>query len=704
MTVAVAKSHVLIGLFGMQPRSLPPPRGPLSSAVELSYPCYYAEYYSHFQLNLKAQRTILEDRLQLVHSPQIPPALSRILNCHVAPLLLSNFMGLFRLADEAVDSIRALSTSQGGGPDLDRVLSTLLNSLLVIKDITTQLGYLPTPDRKPDVELIEPLPSPGLTDVCRICEKDVPLSRFEEHTISCLARYKNESTVATVNAEMNRLREEIAQTYFVDVEWPPPDDSLFGPLHISVLLKRAISIDPRVSESRDDLHYILDVLKRLAEDSVFGFDDNATTFVNEKLKSSIALSELIPVDRRTSRESTRGRGGRQYSISEFEFIKKISKGAFATVFLSQKKLTGDIYAIKVISKKTLNRKNQRRVLSERDMLMMFNNQYIVQFFFSITGKNNLYLITEYLPGGDLYSLLQNIGSIGEAEAKFYARDIVEGLRYLRRHGIIHRDLKPDNILVDGRGHLKLADFGLSKQGVIDQQINTKEFAAAQSLVGTLDYVAPEILLDQGHTFTADYWSLGAMLWELVRGVPPFHCDNLEETRERIIMGRPHDSGGQPASKEFADLVRKLLVLDPEKRLGVHSIDEIANHPWFAGVNPQPPFVPQLEDRTDTAYFQVRYKFTPEEDALVIDDIESELQTAVDDDDELSAFPGVNVESLSGTNQLIVQGALTGRASFDSESKRPGSASFSGSTRPIMKTRPTCGLPSLVLPGSKRSGP
>jgi serine/threonine protein kinase len=132
--------------------------------------------------------------------------------------------------------------------------------------------------------------------------------------------------------------------------------------------------EARVSGSRDDLCYILNTLKRLAEDGVFGFDQKATTLVNEKLKSNIALSEVIPVYPHMSRESKRGRRSRDHSISEFEFIKKISRGAFATVFLGRKKSTGDIYAIKVNSKKTLNRKNQHRVLSDRDMLMKFNNQ------------------------------------------------------------------------------------------------------------------------------------------------------------------------------------------------------------------------------------------------------------------------------------------------------------------------------------------
>jgi serine/threonine protein kinase len=145
-----------------------------------------------------------------------------------------------------------------------------------------------------------------------------------------------------------------------------------------------------------------------------------------------------------------------------------------------------------------------------------------------------------------------------------------------------------------------------------------------------------------------------MLWEIVRGVPPFHCDTLEEMRERIMLGQPHEAGGDDESRDFADLVGKLLVLDADMRLGVRSIDEIASHPWFVDVNSEPPFVPQLGDRTDMAYFQVRCEFKPEEDSLVINDIESELRTVGDDDDELSAFPGVNIDNLSGTNKLIIK--------------------------------------------------
>jgi serine/threonine protein kinase len=184
------------------------------------------------------------------------------------------------------------------------------------------------------------------------------------------------------------------------------------------------------------------------------------------------------------------------------------------------------------------------------------------------------LVTEYLPGGDLYSLLQNIGSLEENQAKIYAFEIVSELRYLRQHGIIHRDLKPDNILVTKHGPLKLADFGLSRQGV---NSNRQELQTAQSSVGTIDYVAPEIILNQGHTFTADYWSLGAILWEFVYGIPPFHGDTVQDTKNRIVLRKLTFPDDVPVSHELKDLIQRLLIMDPTKRLEHATIEDIVNH-------------------------------------------------------------------------------------------------------------------------------
>ncbi|GFY84319.1 AGC (cAMP-dependent, cGMP-dependent and protein kinase C) kinase family protein [Actinidia rufa] len=207
------------------------------------------------------------------------------------------------------------------------------------------------------------------------------------------------------------------------------------------------------------------------------------------------------------------------SIEDFEIIKPISRGAFGRVFLARKRATGDLFAIKV------------------------------RFFYSFTCRENLYLVMEYLNGGDLYSLLRNLGCLDEEMARVYLAELVLALEYLHSLNVIHRDLKPDNLLIGPDGHIKLTDFGLSKVGLInstddlsgppvssttligdgkpktDAQCTKREQRRKQSVVGTPDYLAPEILLGMGHGATADWWSVGVILFELLVGIPPFNAEH-----------------------------------------------------------------------------------------------------------------------------------------------------------------------------------
>ncbi|KAJ4454201.1 putative Serine/threonine-protein kinase ppk18 [Paratrimastix pyriformis] len=160
----------------------------------------------------------------------------------------------------------------------------------------------------------------------------------------------------------------------------------------------------------------------------------------------------------------------QVTIHDFEIIKHISEGAFGRVYLCRKKKTGDLYAVKVLAKGDMIRKNQvDRVRAEHRILATLKNPFIVDCFFSFQTKDNLYLVMEYLPGGDCYSLLRNVGCLPEQVARMYAAELVLALEYLHRHGIVHRDLKPDNILIGATGHIKLIDFGLSHVGLFDKQ-------------------------------------------------------------------------------------------------------------------------------------------------------------------------------------------------------------------------------------------
>ncbi|KVH88375.1 AGC-kinase, C-terminal [Cynara cardunculus var. scolymus] len=252
------------------------------------------------------------------------------------------------------------------------------------------------------------------------------------------------------------------------------------------------------------------------------------------------------------------------SIEDFEIIKPISRGAFGRVFLARKRATGDVFAIKlkelipekvlqVLKKADMIRKNAvESILAERDILISVRNPFVVRFFYSFTCKENLYLVMEFLNGGDLFSLLRTLGCLEEDMARVYIAELVLALEYLHSLNIIHRDLKPDNLLIGPDGHIKLSDFGLSKVGLInstedlsgtsdirtsiyrDDEVTTErrsslngEQRQKQAVVGTPDYLAPEILLGVGHGATADWWSVGVILFELLVGIPPFNAESPE---------------------------------------------------------------------------------------------------------------------------------------------------------------------------------
>ena len=270
---------------------------------------------------------------------------------------------------------------------------------------------------------------------------------------------------------------------------------------------------------------------------------------------------------------------------------------------------------------------------------------------------------EYIPGGDIFSLLQNVGCLSEENTKNYTVQLVKALQYLRRNKIIHRDLKPDNILINEDGRLKLADFGLSFFGASGVNIG----GDAKQVVGTPDYMAPEIILARRHDFTVDYWALGVLIFEMLCGVPPFHGDDEGDTFRRIMCGAVQwDELGEDVSPEARDLIAKLLVHNPEKRLGAGGIMEIMNHPWFNGIDWDnidklpPVFVPDVS-RLDSykSYFQDRYSFQTDNEKDIIEDIEQSRKKCgilgkrmMDDDDVTMQFPSVSLEQLMNSNAEI----------------------------------------------------
>ena len=337
---------------------------------------------------------------------------------------------------------------------------------------------------------------------------------------------------------------------------------------------------------------------------------------------------------------------KKISIFDFEPLKIIGKGAFGEVRVCKYIPNGDIVAIKKMKKEEMHKKNQvLHVRAERDVLSEAKNEWIVDLKFSFQDTHYLYLGMEFLPGGDLMSLLMARDILPEHEAKFYAAEIVLAIESVHKLDCIHRDLKPDNVLIDANGHIKLSDFGLSKKldfKLLDnndlknnynninnnikgnknslsyaQQFSQfksmkskKRRAFAFSTVGTPDYIAPEVIRQKGYGQEIDWWSLGVIMFEMMIGYPPFFSESSTETCKKILDWKNTLNIRPEAniSQEAEDILRK-LINDPEVRLGTNGADEIKSHPFFKGIDWNhiketliPPFIPELKNNYDTKYF------------------------------------------------------------------------------------------------------
>lgn len=339
------------------------------------------------------------------------------------------------------------------------------------------------------------------------------------------------------------------------------------------------------------------------------------------------------------------------ALEDFHTVKVIGKGAFGEVRLVQKRDTGKIYAMKTLLKSEMYKKDQlAHVKAERDVLADANSPWVVSLYYSFQDPLYLYLIMEFLPGGDLMTMLIKWQIFTEDVTRFYIAECVLAIEAIHKLGFIHRDIKPDNILIDRRGHIKLSDFGLStgfhkthdsnyykklldrepsKPGLgnvrnsvtVDpitltmsnrQQMQTwrkSRRLMAYSTVGTPDYIAPEIFVNKGYGQECDWWSLGAIMFECLVGWPPFCSETPAETYRKIMNWReslqfPEDVHLSP---EAEDLILRLLT-SADHRLGSHGADDIKSHPFFRGVNweeirhVEAPFIPKLRSITDTRFF------------------------------------------------------------------------------------------------------
>ncbi|KAJ6663383.1 hypothetical protein lerEdw1_009462 [Lerista edwardsae] len=303
-------------------------------------------------------------------------------------------------------------------------------------------------------------------------------------------------------------------------------------------------------------------------------------------------------------------GSKKADPSQFQLLKVLGQGSFGKVFLVRKITppdNGHLYAMKVLKKATLKVRDRVRTKMERDILADVSHPFIVKLHYAFQTEGKLYLILDFLRGGDLFMRLSKEVMFTEEDVKFYLAELALGLGHLHHLGIVYRDLKPENILLDDEGHIKLTDFGLSKEAIDHEK-------KAYSFCGTVEYMAPEVVNHQGHTQSADWWSYGVLMFEMLTGALPFQGKNRKETMTLILkakLGMP-----QFLSSEAQSLLRSLFKRNPANRLGSgpDGAEEIKRHPFYSTIDwnklfrreIKPPFKPAVGQPDDTFYFDKEF--------------------------------------------------------------------------------------------------
>ena len=262
-------------------------------------------------------------------------------------------------------------------------------------------------------------------------------------------------------------------------------------------------------------------------------------------------------------------------FNSFEILDCLGSGSFGKVFKVRMKMNGEIYAMKVINKNFLIKNHQLRyAITECNVLKQVKSPFILTLYYSFQTEKNLYMVIDYCPGGDLnFHIMQD--TFEEDDAKFYIAELILGIEHLHSLNIMYRDLKPENILISLDNHIKLADFGLAKEGVNDMTL-TKSFC------GSPAYLSPEVLARKGAGKSADIYGIGAVLYEMISGTPPFYANEISVLFNKIKNCQVvlHHY----FSEDLKDLMKKLLEKDPNKRFGVFDKDEIKRHPFFKGID------------------------------------------------------------------------------------------------------------------------
>jgi|Transcript_7596 serine/threonine protein kinase len=264
------------------------------------------------------------------------------------------------------------------------------------------------------------------------------------------------------------------------------------------------------------------------------------------------------------------------TLKDFVTVKEIGRGTYGTVTKVMFKGDQQFYAMKAYRKDVLIRENMvKNANEEKNILQGTDHPFIVKLHFAFQNRERLFLVLDFLPGGELFSHLHKEGKFPVARTRLYAAEIVCALRHLHDRGIVHCDLKPENIVLDRNGHVCLTDMGLAKIGLAKS--NEQDVYLETCCQGTLEYMAPEILKGTGHNHAIDWWACGILIYEMLVGLPPFYSDDMHQMYD-FILNKPLEFT-EDVPESARDLITKLLDRDENKRLA--DGEAILNHPFFA---------------------------------------------------------------------------------------------------------------------------
>ncbi|CAL8070626.1 unnamed protein product [Calicophoron daubneyi] len=263
------------------------------------------------------------------------------------------------------------------------------------------------------------------------------------------------------------------------------------------------------------------------------------------------------------------------SLDEFDRIRTLGTGSFGRVMLVKYKKSGKYYAMKILEKqKVVKLKQVEHTLNEKNILQAINFPFLVNMEFSFKDNTNLYMVLQFISGGEMFSYLRRVNKFSEDDAKFYASQVVLAFEYLHSFDMVYRDLKPENLLIDDTGYIKVTDFGFAKQ------IKGRTW----TLCGTPEYLAPEIILSKGYNKAVDWWALGILIYEMSCGYPPFFADQPIQIYEKIVAGKLRFPPN--VSSNLKHIIKQLLQNDLTKRFGnlKNGVNDIKCHKWFRSIN------------------------------------------------------------------------------------------------------------------------